>query len=66
MYMSKGCHQLTHLGLDGCNYITDYGLMCISKGCRQLTHLGLDGCNDITDTGIQDIKSKNAQIRVIS
>ena len=49
-HIARQCTQLSSLNLDGCNKITDAGMIALGQGgCPQLSSLSLWRCYQITD-----------------
>ncbi|ERL85054.1 hypothetical protein D910_02477 [Dendroctonus ponderosae] len=51
--LSRHCHKLQRLNLDGCPLITDKSLKALSDGCVNLTTINISWCSNITENGVE-------------
>ncbi|RWS13749.1 F-box/LRR-repeat protein 7-like protein, partial [Dinothrombium tinctorium] len=53
------------LNLNGCQNLTDKGLLLIARKCTELKHLYLRGCINITDLGLNEILTNCALVETL-
>ena len=44
--------DLLHVGLNGCNGVTDQCILTIAKVCRKLSNISIRCCKKVTDAGV--------------